>query len=890
MKPRRWGYVLRMRARSLFRRTTVDRELKKELQFHIEQQMAEHTAHGLAPEEARYAALRRLGGLSTIEEECRDMRGTNFISDIKQDLGYAARMLVKSSGFTLAIVLTLALSIGATSAIVSVIEGVLLRSLPYQNPDRLVRIFYNSSNFPKFPVNPNDFRDFRSRLHSFESMAAYTHSDLQFAGTGEAIRLSGFAVTAGFFHVLGVHPAIGRDFTTADELPGKGRVAIIGDQLWRTRLGGRRDVLGRKIVLNAEPYSVIGVLPPGVQHPGNMYHAVAYGETVDIWTPFTFSDPNDRGAHYMDAIARLRPGVSLGQATGEINAAMQQLGREHPDGDSGWKIALIPLQSEIVGRSRRMLFVLLAASVLVLLLSCVNAANLLLARATVRQREMAVRAAVGAGRRRLVRQVLTESVLLAALGALFGAVLALVGVRTLVHMLPADFPRAGDIHVDLPVFLFTLLLALATGILFGLVPALQASRADLRDALHEGGRAASASRSTLRLRNALVISEITLACILLIGAGLMLRTFVNLLHLDPGFRPEHVITASISLPEATYKNQQAITRFYQSLLATVASKQGVSAVGAGSDLPWTGYDENAGGFQVDGHPAPPHAEFHGRYHMATPGYFRALGIPLLHGRFFDEHDTVTSRKVLLINKAMAERYWGKENAVGGRLTFSDHPKEADWMTVVGIVGDVKDTPKSDGAEPAFWWPLTQEPFPSGNMSVAIRGTAGSEVDGGRVARCRTGSRRQSGRRRRAPNDRNRGSIARYSPVHADLSCSLCRCCSGARGHWHLWCDRVLGRPENTRVWRSNGLGRQALGRDCERTADRHDTCRFRHAARDRARRAAISPARQFALRRKRGGSSRHRHNVRPGFDRRRSRVLCAGRAGDTSRSHVRTAK
>ncbi len=733
MSPRRWPDLLRLRARSLMRKREVELELEKELRFHLDEELEEARKHGVPLEEASVAAVKRLGKITQIQEECRDMRRTDLIESFGQDARYASRTLLKSPGFALVMILTLALSIGATSAIFSVMEGVLLRPLPYREPGRLVRVFTSNRTFPKFPVNPNDFRDFRSRLHSFESVAAYTRNDLQLAGSGEAIKLSGFSVTAGFFHVLGWKPAMGREFERGDELPGRGRVAIISDRLWRTRFGARNDTLRKTISLNGVPYTIAGVMPPGVEHPGNMYHAVAYGEPVDLWTPFTsFGDPSERGAHYMEVIGRLRPGVSAEQAQSEMNAAMTQLAREHPDGDGGWKVLVIPLKTEIVGASERLLWVLFGAVALVLLLACVNAANLLLARATARQREIAVRAAVGAGRRRLVRQMLTESLLLAAMGAGLGAVLAVAGVKALLAILPMDFPRSGDIHVNALVFLFTLLMACGTGIACGIVPALYGSRADLREALHEGGRSETAGRGTLQLRNWFVISELTLACVLVLGAGLMLRSFVNLLGTDPGFRPEQVVTASIALPEVSYKDTPAIASFYERLLNDLRGMPGVVAAGAGSDLPWTGWDDNAGFEKIQGEVPLPNESFHARYHAATPDYFRVLGIPLIRGRAFDSHDETGGRGVLIINEATA-KYWRHGDALGGRVTFADHPKERDWLTIVGIVKDLKDTPKDARAQPAFWWPVAQEPFPlARNASVAIRSSLDPKLAADRI--------------------------------------------------------------------------------------------------------------------------------------------------------------
>ena len=711
--------MLRLRFRSLFRQPQVDHELDKEFRFHLDQQIAENVARGVDPKEARYQALRSLGGMTQRQEECREMRRTVYWDDFLQDLRYAGRALRRSPGFAAVIILTLALSIGANSAIFSVINGVLLQPLPYPNSGRLVRLFLHNKDYPHFPMNPYDFRDFRARNHSFDSLAAYTRADMQVSGQGEAEKLNAFAITADYFRVLGTQPELGREFATKDELRGNGRSVIISDRLWRNRFASRRDVLGQTILLDSEPFTVIGVVPPGLEHPGNNYHPLGYGEPVDAWRPFTFGDhPEQRGSHYLEVVGRLKANVTPEQAQGELNGIMAQLAREHPGSDTGWLVLVASLQHIVVANSERMLLVLLGAVGLVLLIACANAANLLLARATARQREMGVRAALGAGAGRLLRQMLTESLLIAFSGAALGLVLAVAGVRVLVSFLPADFPRVEDIHVNVIVFAFTFLLSLGTGLLFGLAPAMQISRVAPGSGLREESRGASAGRRHRRLRSALVICEVSLACVLLVGAGLLLRSFMNLLQSDFGFAPEHVLTGSISLPYVNYK-EAAIPRFYRQLLAELQETPGVEAVGVGSDVPWTGYDDNAG-FTIEGKQPPPHQDFHARYHTASPNYFRTLAIPLRSGRFFTDSDNLKSRNVVIINQRMATLYWGHENPVGQRITFEDHPKDADWMTIVGVVGDVKDKPNSANAEAAFWWPLEQVPFGFSDLSVVIR--------------------------------------------------------------------------------------------------------------------------------------------------------------------------
>jgi predicted permease len=723
------------RLRAIFRRNTVESELNEELRFHFDSVVDKYVRQGMSRDEAMRRARLAFGGDEQIKEDCRDARGTGFIETSIQDLRYALRQLRSNPGFAIVIILTLGLSIGANSAIFSVISSVLLKSLPYPEPEKIVRLFYTNPIYPRFPLNHFDFRDFRARAKSFDSMAIYTRGDMQLSGgSAEPVRLYGFHITSGFFRVLGLHPQLGHEFDRNAELPagttgpsgsglpqfGRGNQVILSDRIWHSRFGADPHIVGSKITLNSRPFTVIAVMPPGTEHPGNEYHSLAYGDEIDLWSPFTFDgDPNRRGPHYTEGIARLKDGVTPEQAQAELNAIMTELGREHPNDDAGWHVLVVPLYREIVGASQRMLLVLLGAVSMVLLIACANAANLLLARGASRQREIAVRLALGASRARLIRQLLTESLLIAFVGGALDLVMAVGGVKALVSLLPADFPRVHEIHVNALVFVFTFLVSTATGILFGLIPAIQASRTDPRSGLHEGSRTTTGSGRISRLRNALVISEVSLSCVLLIGAGLMLRSLLNLVHLDPGFREEHVLTATISLPYPGYNSTEQVGHFYDTLTTNLASLPGVESAGSGSDLPWTGYDENTS-LNIEGKQPAPGDEFHARYHVATPDYFRALGIPLLHGRFFTAADKAGAQTVVIINRAMAEKYWGTDDVVGKRVTWDDHPKEKDWFRIVGVVGDIKDKPSSAAAEPAFWWPSLQQPFAFLGESLVIR--------------------------------------------------------------------------------------------------------------------------------------------------------------------------
>jgi predicted permease len=707
----------------LFGRRRFHDDLDEEMAFHRAEAEKDLVSEGMTPDAAHTAAARRFGNAARISDQSHETVSFKF-ENTWHDVRYGVRQLWSNPGFTTVILLTLALSIGANSAIFSVINGVLLKRLPYPQADRLVRIFLSSADYPRFPLNPFDFRDFRARNRSFEGIAAFTRGDAQLSGFGEPVRLYGFGITAAYFRVLGLQPQMGREFDYAAEIPGNGLQVILSDRLWRARFNADPGIIGRKITLNMQPFTVIGVMPSGTVHPGNEYHSMAYGEDVDLWWPFSFAgDPNRRGSHFIEGIGRLKTGVTPEQAESEMNAIMAQIEREH--GGGGWTVLIVPLYREIVGGSRPMLFVLLGAVGMVLLIACANAANLLLARASSRQREIAVRLAVGASRMRVIRQLMTESLLISIVAGTLGLGLAFGGVKALVSLLPADFPRAQDIHVSVPVLLFTFMISALTGIIFGVAPAFQIARLDPRQGLQKGGRATTAGKYQSRLRNALVVSEVSLSCILLIGAGLMLRSLLNQLNLDSGFQKEHVLTATLSLPHATYSKNERGALFYNQLALNLRVLPGVENAGVGSDLPWTGYDENAG-FNIEGKKPPPHQEFHGRYHMATAGYFEALGVPLVAGRFFNEGDRKDSLQVILVNRAMAERYWPGESVIGKRITFEDNPKDKDWITVVGVVGNIKDQPNSSGAEPAFWWPELQSGW-SNDMSVVIRAHADTQL-------------------------------------------------------------------------------------------------------------------------------------------------------------------
>ena len=637
----------------------------------------------------------------------------------RQDVRYGLRMLRRAPGPTAIAVLTLALGIGANAGIFSLVNSVLLRPLPYPEPGQLVRVFSVWPTQPHFPMAVADFYDFRQRTSIFSSSALYAERDLDLTLSDRPEHLSGMGVTHEYFRVLGYHPAVGRDFDEKEEYKNNNHVVILSDRFWRTHFDADPNIVGKTIQLSGEPFTVIGVMPGGVQHVGGDFHTPAHGDTVDFWWPLALQphkpDGCDRGCHYLNMIARLKPGVSVAAASAAMNTVAEQLSHELSDYDG--HMLIVPLKEEIVGRARLMLTVLMGTVAFLLLIACVNVANLTLARATSRYREIAIRSVLGAGGMRIIRQLLTENLMVALLGCAFGLIIAELGVRGLVALSPEKLPRVQFVHIDARVLLFAALITVLTVVLFGLAPALALAKTNASQSLKEGDRATTSGGTRGYLRNALVSAEIALALILLTGAGLLLRTFMNLQHVDPGFDPAGALTFHVQLPNKRYPDQTGQIRFYQSLVERLQTLPGVQSVGIGSDIPWTGYDENSS-FGIPGVPSDPSHSPEARYHFASPDYFRALRIPLLHGRFFELSDDPKAPHVVIVNAAFAQKFFPGQDAVGKKLDL--------WgfkgTTIVGVVGDVKDTPDAASAKPAFYWADWQF-SDGGERIVTVRATS-----------------------------------------------------------------------------------------------------------------------------------------------------------------------
>jgi putative ABC transport system permease protein len=689
---------------------TVQLEVDDELRFHLDTRAEELIGRGMSPADARAQALREFGDMGSARTELTeiDRRRTRragrseWWAGFGQDVRYAARGLRARPGFATVVLITLALGIGANTAIFTVVDAALLRSLPYPEADRLVHLWESSpAGTDRAEASFPDFEDYRRGQTVFEELAGYQTNGVALTGRDVPLMMLVTYVTPGFFDVLRVRAAVGRAFQGNHDRIGD-RIVVLGHGLWQREFSGDPRVVGRMITLGGIPHTVIGVLPPG------FYFARAEGG--DVWALTDLSRPymRNRGTHWLNTIARLRAGVTLPQARTAMSAVARGIAERHPDTHTGRSASVVPLRDEFVKGVRPLLLVLLSAVSIVLLVACANVAGLLTARASARQQEFAVRAALGAGRGRIVQQLLTESILLAMLGGAIGLLVAHAGVRALVNALPEPqrlaMPYLLNLGVDLRVLGYALLVALGTGVIFGLVPAVPASRPALAPTLKAGGRTTVGRRRTAR--NILVIGEFALTLVLLVGAGLLTQSLVRLLRIDPGFRPQRVLTAGVLLPGTKYPDSTSIRAFFNELMTRTRAIPGVTAVGLTSKLPldWG----NSSTYSVGGRPLPAPGERPvASTREVSTGYFEAMGIPLIDGRDFTEQDGPNAPRVIIVNQAVAAQHFGTKSAVGERVAF-DGEGRGPFYAIVGVVGNVPIAQLDEMPTPTIYFPHQQE--------------------------------------------------------------------------------------------------------------------------------------------------------------------------------------
>ena len=630
---------------------------------------------------------------------------------LTQDLRYGMRMLMKNPAFTAVAVITLALGIGANAALFSVVNGVLLKSLPFKDPDRLVFVWETNSRLssPTVPASKLNYLDWKEQNHSFDSIAARQPFTVNLTSRDQPEKIQGEKIAAEYFHVLGIDPILGRGFLAEEDRPGGERVILLSYGLWQRRFGGDPNIVGQSITINGQNTTVVGIMPND------------YRPNVEFWVPFaTDFNNSDRSMHELQVIGRLAQGVDQEQAQAEMSTIAARLAEAYPDLNAGWGVTLVPVHRMIVQNIRPALLILLGAVGFVLLIACTNVANLLLARAASREREIAIRIALGASRIRLVRQVLTESVLIALIGGALGVLIALWGTDFLVGLNPQGIPRAHEIRVDARVLGFALAVSVLSGIMFGLVPALQASKPNLNETLKESGKSSTGSIRGHRVRSILVVTEVALALVLLVGAGLLIKSFSRLQEIDAGFNREKLLTMQLFLPPAQYPKEESQVAFYKESLQRFSSLPGVTSAAAITIAPLAGNGPQYI-FSVEGRPLPAPSDAPiSSYRIISPDYFQTMGIPLVAGRTFTEADDLTSQAAVIINQNMANAMWPGEDAVGKRMTVGVPlpGEQADWATVVGVVGNVKHA--TLGGETGMQMYQSVLQAPARNMTFILR--------------------------------------------------------------------------------------------------------------------------------------------------------------------------
>jgi putative ABC transport system permease protein len=710
----RWLYKLPLRFRSLFKRGRVERELSDELRFHLENLAQEYVAHGMTPEEARYAALRELGGVEQIKEECRDMRRVNNIENTIQDIRYGLRMLARNRGFAAVAIITLALGIGANTAIFSVVNTVLLRPLPFKDPSRLVwaterfHVVHGASTV----ISP-DFIGWKDRNQVFEQIGAFNQTvGANLTAAGEPARVRVVKVSAGLFPMLGVQPIAGRTFVPAESKQGQRHVALLSEALWRSRFGSDPRILGKTVRLDDDTYTLVGVMPANLRYPA-----------ADIWIPIALDSeefsPRSPRWSILTVIARLKPGVDAARAQSDLQFITQQMDREYPQEAAPFRaherVEVIPLHALLVQNVRSLLLILVGVVAFVLFIACANVANLLLSRGVLRSREMAVRAALGARRLRLIRQSLTESLLLAAAGGVVGLLAGLSLTRILAQLIPSDL--SPDIHLDLRVLAFSTAIAVLAVLVFGFVPAFIASRTDVGEALKEGGVQAGAGPAAHRLRAILAAGEIALSLVLLAGAGLLARSFLRLSQVELGFDPHGLLIATVERPWTSNSNPRQFAAFFQDALQRARSLPGVREAAATTRYPLRDFNNTTSMLKIRGvenfrppQPVPTTA--------VSPDYFRVMRIRLLKGRAFGEADTGNAQGVVIVNESFARIVLKDRDPLAQQISFG--PPPAPWSEVVGVVADTRDHALAEEPIPEIYAPYLQRP--SFNMAFVLRTT------------------------------------------------------------------------------------------------------------------------------------------------------------------------
>ena len=709
---------LMYRFRAFFRRRFMNEELDEELQYHLEREAEKYRQAGASPEEAMRQARLALGGPEQVRQQCREARGTKLLDDLLQDVRYGLRTLGKSPGFTVVMILTLALGIGACTAIFSVVNAVLLRSLPYGDPGQLVYLYTPNPNLKNIPAEAfglsyADFFDIQRQSRSFSTMTIFQQAEYSLESHDTTVRVGGARVDENFLATLQSPPELGRAINSQDAEPGHDGVVVISHALWQSMFAGSLDVLTKSLQLSGRSYRIIGVMPEQFQYP---HHTdLAYGNphvlATQVWVPLALTPQQraERNGSYGNAIARLKPGVTMAQAQAEMSTIMARLDLLHSgDIPRGWEALVKPFLDLVVGPVRPLMWLLLGAVSFVLLIACGNAANLLMARAASRTHELGVRATLGAGRSRMVRQMLTESLLLGCAGGCIGIGLAYVFLHSLLRLNPGNIPRLKEASLDTHVLLFTVVLCVLTSILFGILPALTASRINLIEFLKSGGnRGAMGSRS--RLRGSLIVAEIGLVVILLAGAGLLLRSYLKVESIDTGFSPS-TVGMDVHL-DSRYTQPQQCDAFFQELIGKLSGVPGIKAVGAVNGLPLSG-TERATLLWIDGYANQKNQVV--RIRDVTPHYFSAMGTPLMEGRFFTEDDKAGSSPVAIVNQEFAKTYFPGRNPIGQHVRLGSTTNS--WRTVVGVIGNVRLANLEEAIPPQVY-----EPF-QGELSadIAIR--------------------------------------------------------------------------------------------------------------------------------------------------------------------------